>query len=121
MTAPAWQAPTPLRPDEERTWAVLVHVVPLLGPGFLAPLVVWLVFRGRGPFLEHHAKESLNVQLTLLVASVALGVLSVLTLGFAAFLFLPLYGVWLVAAIVAALAAGRWEWFRTPGIIRFVR
>ncbi len=121
MTAPAWQAPAPLRPDEERTWAVLGHVLPLLGPGFVAPLVIWLVFRGRGPFLEHHAKESLNVQLTLLVASVAAGVLTLVTLGAAAFLFVLLFGLWVVAAILAAVAASRWEWFRTPGVIRFVR
>ena len=121
MTAPAWQAPAPLRPDEERTWAILCHVLPLLSLGFIAPLVIWLVFRGRGPFLEHHAKESLNVQLTLLVAGLAAGVLTVVTLGPASPVLVVLGVAWLVAAILAAVAAGRWEWYRTPAVIRFIR
>ncbi|MBO0921102.1 DUF4870 domain-containing protein [Cellulomonas sp. zg-ZUI222] len=127
MSTPAppsgWDAPapvSPLRPEDERTWAILVHLLPLLGLGFLAPLVVWLVFRGRGPFLEHHAKESLNFQLTVLIAVVSGVLLSVVLFGIPA-LLLGLAGVlWVVLEILAAVAASRWEWYRYPLTLRLV-
>ena len=119
---PVWgaPAPAPLRPEDERTWAVLVHVLPLLGPGFLAPLVVWLVFRGRGPFLEHHAKESLNFQLTALIAMVVGSLLTVVTFGAATLVLFGIGIAWLVLCILAAVAASRWEWYRYPATLRLV-
>lgn len=112
------QPGAPLRPDDERTWAIVSHLVPVIGFGFIAPLVVWLVFKGRGPFLEHHAKESLNFQLTLLIAYVVGGILSVIGIG-----ILILVAVWVVQivfAILAAVATSRFEWYRYPLNIRFV-
>jgi len=91
-----------------------------VGVGFLAPLVIWLVFRGRGPYLEHQAKEALNFQLTLLIAYVAAGVVTVVTFGIA-FPLLVVVGVaQLVLQILAAVAAGRYAWYRYPVCIRFV-
>ena len=76
MTAP-WvgprYGPPPLRPDEERTWAMLAHLLTLVA-GWLAPLVILLVFKGRGAYVENQAKESLNFQLTLLLAALVVGV-----------------------------------------------
>lgn len=116
---PPW-APPPLRHDEERTWAVLVHVLPLLGPGFIAPLVVWLVFRGRGQFVEHHARESLNFQLTALIAFVVSAVLVVVTFGAAAVVLTGTLLAWVVLCVLAAVAASRWEWYRYPATLRMV-
>lgn len=110
----------PLRPEDERTWAILVHLLPLLSVGVLGPLVVWLVFRGRGPFLEHHAKESLNFQLTVLIALLVSVVAFALTFGFLAFAPVAVYLGALVLQILAAVAASRWEWYRYPVTIRFV-
>ncbi|GIG39901.1 DUF4870 domain-containing protein [Cellulomonas phragmiteti] len=112
--------PPPLRPDEERTWAILAHVLPLLGPGLLVPLVVWLVFRGRGRFLEHHATEALNFQITALIALVVAAVLTVVTFGLATPVLLGVLLAWLVLCILAAVAANRWEWYRYPGTLRLV-
>ncbi|UZN01801.1 DUF4870 domain-containing protein [Cellulomonas sp. S1-8] len=119
---PGWAAPPPppLRPEDERTWAILGHLLPLLGVGFLAPLVVWLVFRGRGPFLEHHAKESLNFQITLLIAGIAGAVLTAVTFGLASPVLIALGVAWVVLAILAAVAASRWEWYRYPATLRLV-
>jgi uncharacterized Tic20 family protein len=112
--------PPPLRPDEERTWAVLAHLGSLVGVGFLAPLVIWLVFRGRGAYLEHQAKEALNFQLTLLIAYLVAGIVTVVTFGIAFPLLIGLGIGQLVLQILAAVAAGRYEWYRYPVCIRFV-
>lgn len=111
--------PPPLRPDEERTWAVVGHLGGLVA-GFLAPLVIWLVFRGRGPYLEDQAKESLNFQITVVIAYVAAGILTAVTFGIGG-ISLAVVGVGqLVLQILAAVAAGRYEWYRYPVCIRFV-
>lgn len=110
----------PLRPEDERTWAILVHLLPLVGVSFLGPLVVWLVFRGRGPFLEHHAKESLNFQLTVLIALLVSLVAVAVTFGIVVFAPFAVYLGALVLQVLAAVAASRWEWYRYPVTIRFV-
>ncbi|WP_273654325.1 DUF4870 domain-containing protein [Cellulomonas fimi] len=112
------QPAAPLRPDDEKTWAIVGHVLPIVGVGFLAPLVIWLVFRGRGPFLEHHAKESLNFQLTLLIAYVVGGILSIIGIGL--LIVLAVWVVQVVFGILAAVATSRWEWYRYPLNIRMV-
>ncbi|ROS31046.1 DUF4870 domain-containing protein [Cellulomonas sp. PhB150] len=111
--------PVPLRPDEERTWAILAHVLPLVVGGFLPPLIIWLAFRGRGAYLEDQAKEALNFQLTLLIAYV-IGFVTVFIL--VGFVILAAAGIGaLVFAILAAVASSRYEWYRYPLTIRFVK
>jgi len=116
---PVWGGPVPLRPDEERTWAVLAHALPLVGLGFLAPLVIWLCFRGRGPYLEDQAKEALNFQLTLLIGVVVGVVTLIIVVGI--FVLIAVSIASLVFGIIAAIAASRYEWYRYPFNIRFVR
>jgi uncharacterized protein len=109
----------PLRPDEERTWSIVGHLLPLIGLSFLAPLVVWLVFRGRGPYLEDQAKESLNFQLTLLIGYLIGAVTTIILIGF---IILPLLGLaQLILSIMAAVACSKYEWYRYPLTIRFVK
>lgn len=112
--------PPPLRPDEERTWAVLAHLLGLVA-GFLAPLVVWLMFRGRGPYLEDQAKEALNFQITLILAYVVGGILTIVTLGIGSPILLVIVVGQLVFQLLAGFAASRYEWYRYPVSIRFVR
>ena len=106
----------PLRPDEERTWSLLSHLGGILF-GFLPSLVIWLVFKGRGPFLEDQAKEALNFQITVTIAAIAAFVLSFVIP------FLP-FLVWvaaLVFCILAAVAAQKGQWYRYPVTLRLVK
>ncbi|ASR56794.1 DUF4870 domain-containing protein [Cellulomonas sp. PSBB021] len=100
-------------------WAILAHVLPLIGLGFIAPLVIWLVFRGRGPYLENQAKESLNFQITVLIAVVVGSILTIVLVGF---VILAVVGIGaLVLEIMAAVAASRFEWYRYPLTLRLVK
>ena len=118
-TGPVDVAP-PLRPDEERTWAILAHVL-AIASGWIGPLVILLAFRGRGRYLEHQAKESLNFQLTLVLAIlVGVGV-AIVTFGLGALVVVPvLVVVQLLFPILAGVAASRFEWYRYPVNLRFV-
>jgi uncharacterized protein len=115
-TGPNPQAP-PMRPDEEKLWAIGAHLGPLV-IGFIAPLVVWLVFKDRSRFLDRHGKEALNMQISYLIYFVVAGFSLLLLVGF---VLLPVVGVaWLVLMILATVKAANFEDYRYPAIIRFI-
>ena len=98
---------------------MLAHLLTLVG-GWLAPLVILLVFKGRGAYVENQAKESLNFQLTLLLAALVVGVAAVVTFGFAGVLIPVLIVAQLLFPILAGVAASRFEWYRYPVSLRMV-
>ncbi|WP_084710006.1 DUF4870 domain-containing protein [Nesterenkonia alba] len=63
-------AAPPLTPEEDRRWATLAHFGGVAG--CLPSLVIYLVFRDRGPFTAQEAKEALNFTLPLTVLLVVL-------------------------------------------------
>lgn len=111
----------PLNPSDERMWATLVHLSPLIGFALWAPLIVWLVFRGRGPFLEHQAKQALNFHITVTIASIVTLVLGVVTMGLAMPLLFVVLLVMTVFAILASVASSKGVWYVYPMTITFVR
>lgn len=130
---PGGRGPAPMTPADETTWSTVAHLSwvagSFVGLPFLAPVVLFLVLRERGPFVRHHTAEALNLQLSLLVYGLGLavvgGVLSVLTFGVAVPVF-ALAGVALVVAgvvlsVIAAVASSRGQWYRYPWTVRFVR
>lgn len=104
---------------DQRLWAMLAHLGGLL-ISFLAPLVIWLVLRERGAYVEDQAKEALNFQITLAIAGVAFGIITVITFGIGGILFLA-FIVALVWMIQAAIATNRGEPYRYPLNIRLVK
>ncbi len=125
---PALQAPppaygaapmgVPLSDSDQRLWATLSHAGAII-IGFIAPLVVWLIYKGRGQFVEDQAKEALNFQILVVIAGVAAGVLSFVGIGL---LLYPL--IWignLVFCILAAMAANKGQAYRYPFNWRIVK
>jgi uncharacterized Tic20 family protein len=108
----------PLRPEDEKLWAIGAQLGGLL-IGFVAPLVVWLVYRERSAFLDRTAKEALNFQLTLLIGYVVSFALACFLIGF---ILLPI--VWIVGIvfmIMGAIAVSKFEDYRYPVNIRFIK
>lgn len=108
----------PLSPSDERLWATLIHVGGIFF-GVLPPLVGYLVFKDRGPFVRAHAATALNFQITVLIAYVVGAILAVIVVG-----LLILLAAWvlsIVLAITAAVRANRGQWYRYPVAITFVR
>jgi uncharacterized Tic20 family protein len=107
----------PLRPDEERIWAIGAHLGPLV-LGVLAPLIVWLVFRERSAYLDRTGKEALNMQLSYLLYFVLAGFSIIVLVGL---VLLPAVALaWLVLMIVATTKVANLEDYRYPAILRFV-
>lgn len=106
--------PAPPPDDEARTLARLVHLVGAVPvAGVFAAMLIWLVRKDDDPFVEAHAKEALNFQMTLAGFYFALFVLELISFGYLAVVVRPvmvltwLASLGLIALAVRAVAAGR--------------
>jgi hypothetical protein len=68
--------------DEERLWAMLAHLLALLGyvvwlGAYIAPLVIYLVYKDKSQFVAFHALQSLFFQLALLVVAAICALLAI--------------------------------------------
>jgi uncharacterized protein len=113
----------PLPPDQERLWAMLAHLLSFVAAylflGFVAPLVVMLVFGPRSAYVRAHAVESLNFNLSWLLYAIVAVVLIVIGIGILILLALGI--AYVVLIIIASIRANNGEFYRYPLTIRFVR
>ena len=110
-------APAPLRPEDEKLRATLIHVGGIFF-SFVPALVGYLVLRDRGPFVRGHSTTALNFQLTMLLGYIVGYVTAFFLIGF---LVLLAVGVLVVVfGIIAAVAANRGQEYYYPVAIRFV-
>lgn len=115
--------------SEERNWALAAHVGVFVAAwfalGFLAPLAVMLVKGNSSPFVRRHSVESLNFQITLLIAIVVGVVLTVITFGLGAVVVVPVglaVAVFaLVVIILATIKAANGEEYRYPLNLRLIK
>jgi uncharacterized protein len=121
MGGPPGQRPLP--PDQERLWGMLAHLLSFVAAyialGFVAPLIVLLVFGPRSAYVRANAVESLNFNLSWLLYAVVAGILLIIGIGL---LILIALGIaYVVLVIIASVRANNGEFFRYPLTIRFVR
>jgi uncharacterized protein len=121
---PANAPPPVMVTEEDKTLAMLCHLLAIF-TGFLGPLVVWLVKKDRSPFIDHHGREALNFQITLLLVMLGLGSATfILMFVFVGILLIPVMMVVgilaLVAEILAAIAAQNGAWHRYPCNLRLI-
>lgn len=116
---PVYGTPAPpISPADEKTWAIITHVLGIFFT-FVPSLVVFLVFKGRGPFLEAHAKSALNFHLTVLIAYVAGTILSLVLVGVVVLIVVPILVI--VFSIIAAVRASAGEYYTYPLSIPFFK
>ncbi|WP_407344048.1 DUF4870 domain-containing protein [Pengzhenrongella phosphoraccumulans] len=115
--APQYAAGAPLSDSDQRLWAVLSHIGGVF-VSFLVPLVVWLVFKGRGAFVEDQSKEALNFQITLAIAYVVGAITAIFIVG--VFILIAAAICSVVFAIIAAVQSSQGVLYRYPVCIRFI-
>ena len=113
---------TAMSPSDERLWGLLAHRSWIAGSivaiAPLGPLVVFLVFKDRSPFVRRHALEALNFWITVYIGLAISVALMAILIGFATF---PAIGIAaLVLSIIAALAANKGEEYRYPFALRLI-
>lgn len=106
-----------LSQSEDQQWASFAQLGGIIG--FLPSLIIWLVFKERGPVTNVAAKEALNFQLTMLIAYVVGSILSVIVIGI--FISLAAGVLSLVLSIVAFVKVRGGESYRYPLTIRMIK
>jgi len=103
---------------DARTWAMLCHLLGLF-TCFVAPLIIWLIKKDEDSFIDNQGKEALNFQITVAIASVVSGFLTVVCIG--AFLLVAVWIADLVFCIIASAKASSGQAYRYPVAIRFIK
>jgi uncharacterized protein len=124
---PAWSeaaAPAPVvhasssASQDDKTMALLAHLLGIF-TGFIGALIIWLVKKDQSPFVERHAREALNFQITMAIAFLACGILFIVLIGI---FLLPIVGILdLVFCILATVAASKGQEYRYPFALRLVK
>ena len=114
---------SPAPTADEKTWGMLAHLSGLVASffwlPFLGPLLVLLIKGKESRWVEQHAKEALNFQIT---ATAALWVSGLLMFCLVGFVLAPI--VWigaLVLSIIAGLKANNGEQYNYPATVRLVK
>lgn len=109
-------------------WGMLCHFAALVGfiipfGNFIGPLVVWQIKKNEFPFADDQGKESLNFQITALIA--CLPILVLMLVPIVKLLMFPLafaLGIAvLVLVIMAGIKANNGETYRYPFALRFIK
>lgn len=131
---PTYSTPTPVGTDavaplsttEQRQWGMFSHLIPLVATvlsggtlGFVASLVIYLMYKDRDPFVRQHAANSLNIQLMTLVGVCVSFVLMAVLIGFVTY---PLvFALALVLHGLGAMKANNGERWDPPLTYGFVK
>lgn len=112
-----------LEEKEARNWGMACHLSALAGfvvpfGSIIGPLVVWLMKREESSFVDRQGKESLNFQITMLIAFLISLVLVFVLIGFLLIAAVAIFD--LIMIIVATIKASEGEDFRYPVSLRLV-
>jgi uncharacterized Tic20 family protein len=105
---------------EERQWAMFSHLSALSGfiiplGNIIGPMVIWMMKKESSDYVDHHGKEALNFQITMLIWSV----ICIFTI--IGIIALPVVSIFaLVMPIIAGLKANEGEEYVYPATWRFI-
>jgi len=117
------ETPAPLSNDE-KMWAMFAHLAALAGfvipfGNLIGPLVVWQIKKNDMPFVDDQGKESLNFQITVIIAVIISVLLMVILIGA---LLLPIVAIGaLILTIIGAVKANGGERYRYPFALRLIK
>ena len=113
-------APSP----DDKNWGLIAHLSGFAGlvvpfGSVLGPIVVLMTKGKESAFVAEAARATLNFQLTVLIAAIVFGLLSIVLIGIP---FLVALGIaWFVLPILAAVKASEGEPYRYPLTLRLVK
>jgi uncharacterized Tic20 family protein len=117
---PSAPAGAPLTPDQERTWASYAHLGGILG--FLPSLIIWLVYKDRGPFVTSEARKALNFQITVILAWIVIAVLTTAFLhAVGSLLYLALWVADIIFSVQGFQSAQKGQPFKYPLSLELVK
>src|ERR671917_513132 len=107
----------PVSESDEKTWGIISHIsIPFFW--FVGPLIGYLLYKDRSPFLKQVTTEALNFSILYSIVQVTGWVLSFITFGL---INLAAFIVALIFCIMATMAASRHEFYKYPMNARFIK
>lgn len=103
---------------DAKMWGMLCHLLGLF-TSFVGPLIIWLLKKEEDAFIDDQGKEALNFQITVLIASIVSGLLTMVCIG--VFLAMAVGIVDLIFCIIATVKANSGEKYRYPVSIRIIK
>lgn len=100
---------------------MLAHLLGIIG--FLGPLIIWLIKKDQSKFIDDQGKESLNFQITMIFAWIAMGVVAIIPIvNLVGCLIIPvLFVVNIVFCIMGAMSASKGNAYRYPVAVRLLK
>jgi len=106
-----YRAQPPVSPGDARMWSVFAHLGPIL-LSFLVPVVIYLVYKDRDPFIRRHAAQAMNFHITIFIIYIVSFPLMLVIIGF--FTFILAMGCSLLFSIIAAVTANEGREYTYP-------
>ena len=106
--------------QDDRTMAMIGHLSGIIA-GFIGPLIIWLINKEKADkgWLNDQAKEALNFQITIFIAYVIAGMLTLVLIGM---LLIPIILIAnLILCIMAGMKANEGVSYRYPFAIRLIK
>ena len=111
--------------SNDKTMGMLSHLLALSGfvgvpfGNIVGPLIIWLTQKDKSSFADFHGKESLNFQITIIIAGLISGVLCLILVGFLLLFALWAYGI--AMTIVASMKANEGIRYQYPFTLRLIK
>ncbi|MGB7479940.1 MAG: DUF4870 domain-containing protein [Burkholderiaceae bacterium] len=103
---------------DETNLAMLAHLFGIF-TGFIGAMVIWLLKKDESTFVGEEAREALNFQITLMIAYVVAGLLTLILVG--VLLFPLLFIANLVFCLMGAMSASKGKRYRYPIALRLLK
>jgi len=120
VPSPPVQDALPVPSADDCNMGMLIHLGGVL-TGFIMPLIIWLIKKDQSRFVDDQGKEALNFHINLAVHALILVLLTVVTCGFGAVLFIPWVVYIMVIQIIACVNASKGVWYRYPLTVRVLQ
>jgi len=112
-----------MTPDE-KNWGMYCHLAGFAGLLFpfgnvLGPLLIWIIKKEEYPFVEVEGKEALNFQITVSIAAIIAGLLSVVLIGIPLLIAIGVLAI--IFMIKAVMETNEGRPYRYPFNLRLVQ
>jgi len=109
--------------QEEKNFAMFCHLSAFAGylipfGSIIAPLIIWLLKKDESEYVDYHGKESLNFQITMLIAFIISFFLIFIIIGIPMLIVLVVFQ--LIVVIIAGIKSNEGVYFRYPFCLRLI-
>jgi len=115
--APGYGQQAPVSASDARMWAMFAHFGGIILT-VIAPLVIYLMYKDRDPFIRRHATQALNFQI--IIAIIMFVSIPLSFIGIGVLTFTAAWVALLVFSIIAGIAANKGEDYTYPAIPQMV-